>query len=218
MRVDMTHVTGMNVVIFAIIFLALFVAIEILQRRTNMKNEYSRKLAHVSSALVTVLMPYFLSRWEVVGLALFFAVFLLATRLTGFFQSIHKVGRRTLGEVYFPLGVAVTGYFFLPNDPRAFQFGMLVLGLSDAIGGLVGYVLGDRKTKLFGDKSIEGAGAFFLCTLAVFFVWGSSRNGVFVGLLVGIGSTCVELLLDHGFDNLVLPIFSATLAKMLAGF
>lgn len=206
----------MNVVVFAAIFLALFVAIEILQRCTKMKNEYSRKMAHVSSALVTVVMPYFLGRWEVVGLALFFALFLLVTRLAGFFQSIHKVERRTLGEIYFPLGVAATGYFFLPNDLRAYQFGMLVLGLSDAVGGLIGYVLGNRKTKLFGDKSAEGTAAFFLCTLAVFFILIPAKHAMLAGLTVGVTSTCLELVLDGGFDNLALPVFSAMLIKLIA--
>lgn len=214
MYIDMIYATRM--LIFATIFLVLFVTIEFIQRRTKMKNEYSRKLAHVSSALVTVLMPYFLSRWEVVGLALFFTVFLLSTRFFGFFQSIHKVGRHTFGEVYFPLGVAVTGYFFLPNDLKAFQFGMLVLGFSDAIGGIVGYVLGNRKTKLFGEKSVEGTAAFFLCTIAIFFALVQSQNSLLVrGLIVSIAITCIELVLDGGFDNLALPVLSAMLVKVV---
>jgi len=206
---------SMNAIIFMAIFLALFVAVEILQRQTKIKNEYSRKLAHVLSALVVVIMPYFLSRWAVIGLAVFFALFLLLTRLTGFFQSIHRVGRKTLGEVYFPVGVALTGYFFLPNDLTAFQFGMLVLGFSDAIGGIIGYALGSRRTKLFGDKSIEGSTAFFLCTLVIFFILTRAKNMVFAGLLVSLMSTSLELVLDSGLDNLVLPVFSALLFKVI---
>lgn len=205
-----------NAIIFMAIFLSLFVAVEILQRQTKIKNEYSRKLAHVLSALVVVVMPYFLSRWAVVGLAIFFALFLLVTRLAGFFQSIHRVGRHTLGEVYFPVGVALAAYFFLPSDLAAFQFGMLVLGFSDALGGIIGYTLGPRRTKLFGEKSVEGSAVFFLCTLGIFFIVARGKNMVFAGLLVSLASTCLELVLDSGFDNLVLPVFSALLIKVIA--
>jgi phytol kinase len=208
---------SMNAIMFMVIFLAVFITVEILQRQIKIKNEYSRKLAHVSSALVVVIMPYFLSRWVIVSLALFFALFLLVTRLTGFFQSIHKVGRDTLGEVYFPVGVALTAYFFLPNDLTAFQFGMLVLGLSDAVGGIIGHALGSRRTKLFGEKSIEGTSAFFLCTLGIFFILAPAKNMVFAGLLISLASSLLELVLDRGCDNLVLPVFSALLIKVITG-
>src|ERR1035441_9500990 len=97
----------MNLILFALVFLIIFISVELIQRRTKMDHEYSRKLAHFLSGIVAFFMPYFLSRNAIVGLAVFFVLFLMATRFWGLFPSIHKVGRRTLGEVYFPAGIGL---------------------------------------------------------------------------------------------------------------
>jgi dolichol kinase len=209
----------MNLIFFALVFLIIFIAVELIQRRTKMDHEYSRKLAHFLSGLAAFLMPYFLSRNAIVGLAVFFVLFLMATRFWGLFPSIHKVGRRTLGEVYFPAGIGLVAYFFLPSNLIAFQFGALVLGLSDAIGGLVGFILSSRKTKLFGNKSVEGTAAFFFTTFLIFLLFISSQASVnfLSGILLALIITLIELALSAGLDNLLLPVLSALFLKLLTG-
>jgi len=207
----------MNLILFALVFLIIFISVELIQRRTKMDHEYSRKLAHFLSGLAAFLMPYFLSRNAIIGLAVFFVLFLMATRFWGLFPSIHKVGRRTLGEVYFPAGIGLVAYFFLPGNLIAFQFGVLVLGLSDAVGGLVGSFLGSRKRKLFGNKSVEGTAAFFLTTFLIFLLFVSSQASVnfLSGILLALTITLIELALSAGLDNLLLPVLSALFLKLL---
>jgi dolichol kinase len=209
----------MNVIFFALLFLVIFITVELIQRWTKMDHEYSRKLAHFLSGVAAFFMPYFLNRNAIVGLAMFFVLFLMATRFLGFFQSIHKVGRRTFGEVYFPAGIGLVAYFFLPDNLIAFQFGALVLGLSDAIGGLVGSFLGHRKTKLFGNKSVEGTAAFFLTTFLIFLLFVSFRESgnILSGILLALIITTIELALSAGLDNLFLPVLSALFLKLLTG-
>ncbi|MGD0976896.1 MAG: hypothetical protein ABR875_01200 [Minisyncoccia bacterium] len=207
----------MNTILTSLVFLASFVLVEAIQRKTKLENEYSRKIVHITSAIIVFLMPYYLNRLDIIGLSLFFIIFLLVTKKLGFLQSIHRVGRHSLGEIYFPLGVGLTAFFFLPNNIISFQFGFLILGFSDAIGGLVGYSLGNRKTILLGNKSIEGTATFFLTTflIFIFFIYSKTSTNLISAFPVVLLITLTELIFTGGLDNLFLPILSAVLIKVL---
>jgi dolichol kinase len=205
-------------IIMAAAFLVLFVSVEIVQRIFRLQSEYTRKIAHVGSGFLVYFFPLVLSRNEIIVLALVFLVFLSITKMSGFLSSIHRVDRKTLGELFFPLGIAVSAFLFVPNNSVAFQFGALVLGLSDAAGGLIGTFFGKHKIAFFGKKkSWEGSAAFFCTTLIVGLGLMKGNSSLYSMVLVAAVLTVIELMLTFGVDNLLIPIVSGLLFQAFFG-
>ncbi len=204
--------------IMASAFLALFVAVEIMQRIFKIQSEYTRKIAHVCSGFLVYLFPLVLSRNDIILLGLVFFVFLSITKAFGLLSSIHRVERRTLGELFFPLGIAVSAFLFVPQDNAAFQFGALVLGVSDAAGGFIGGLIGKHKIKFFGKKkSWEGAAAVFFSTFIIGFLATKGQASFLANAITALLLTFIELILAFGLDNLLLPIVAGLLFKVLIG-
>src|SRR3989344_1182300 len=155
----------MNLLFVSLAFLILFLTVEVLNKKIGLKSEYTRKIAHLLSGVIVFFLPYFLTAYQIISLAALFTILLIGTRYFGLLSSIHKVNRKTIGEVYFPLGLGLSAFFFLPQNILAFQFGVLVLAFSDAFGGLVGQLYGKHKIGFGLSKSWEGTLVFFLTTL-----------------------------------------------------
>ena len=64
----------LKLAIIVTIFLLIFIFVEGLQRKFDLKFETSRKLAHISSGIIVFFFPYYLSVSEIIALS---AVFLL---------------------------------------------------------------------------------------------------------------------------------------------
>ena len=206
----------MNIILISLVFLVLFVFLELLKNQVRIQSEYTRKMAHVVSGVIIYFLPSLLSRNEIVGLAIFFTFFLLFTRYFGLFSSIHKVERKTLGEVYFPLGAGLSAFYFLPNNLIAFQFGILILALADTAGGLVGSIFG--KHKFLKNKTWEGTSTFFITSFLIYiiFILIPEHGTIYKGLLISLILTTVESVLFLGLDNLFLPIVAAFLLNFLS--
>jgi dolichol kinase len=212
---SLENIRLMNLILVSLAFLILFVLLEILKNKTHIQNEYTRKIAHVISGAIVYFLPYWLDRNEIVGLAFFFTLFLLVTRHLGFFSSIHKVERKTLGEVYFPLGVGLLALYSLPDNLVGFQFGILILALADTASGIIGSLLG--KHKLLYNKSWEGALAFFIASFLIYiiFILIPGNGSIYSGLVISLILTIIESALARGFDNLLLPIAAAFLLNFI---
>ncbi len=180
--------------------------------------ELVRKLLHVGMGLVTLSLPWlFATAWPVLLLAVAFAVGLAAIRVSRFLHNhlggtIDGVDRQSLGEIYFPLAVALV--FLLSNgDPLLFWVPMLILTLADAAAALVGSPYGSHR---FGPmerkKSLEGSVAFFTVALLVtcFPLLLFSRTGPAEALLMALSLALLTTLLEafawNGLDNLLIPL------------
>lgn len=203
----------MNAVIVTTAFLVLFISVEFLQKFTRLENNITRRIAHILSGIFVFFLPNFLSAQQIVILSVLFAVFLYITKYFRFFSSIHKVDRKTLGEIYFPLGVGISAFFFLPQNVVAFQFGVLVLTISDAFGGLIGEFYGKHIIFKHSKKSFEGSAVFLALTYLLFLSFTSFklRDYALTGLISAASLTFLELILAYGLDNLFLPSVSALL-------
>ena len=96
-----------------------------------------RKVIHMISAIIICCFPYVLSLYHIVLLSILFAFIFLIAKIFNFLPIINKVNRITLGEVFYPLGVMLSAIVFIPQgEIRAWQFGILVLGFSDAIANI----------------------------------------------------------------------------------
>jgi phytol kinase len=200
---------------FSVVFVALLAGAEATHRRWKVEPELARKSAHVSSALVAATLPWFMSFPAVAVLALLFVPFMFLSRRLDLFPAVHAVERSTLGEMWFPLGVAVVALAVPEHGPYA--YGILVMGLSDAIAGLVGQRYGHRAFRILGAwKTYAGSTAFFATTVALTVAALALMGAVSPAAVVALAATLtvVEASLGGGTDNLVLPVTAAALLNL----
>ena len=202
----------MNLAIFLFLSFALLGGIEIAKRQFSLSSNFTRRATHVGAALIAAASPLFLNKIVIVLSFLFFAALMLVGRRSTLFSSIQDIKRNTFGEVFLPLGEALSAIVFLPQGIREFQFGVLVMGISDALAGLIGERFGKHQLTILGNrKSIEGSVAFFVSTLCITFLFYPMFGLPLI--LIPLLLTFVELVLGNGFDNLALPITGAVLLK-----
>jgi len=177
-----------------------------------------RKIVHSLSGIAIFFFPYFFSVKQIVFLSLLFTVIFILGRFFNFLGIINKVKRLSWGEVFYPLGILISTLIFLPNNVPAFQFGVLVLGFSDALANIIGSLWGEHKVKLMGGtKSLEGSVAFFLSIflLLIIFNFNQSDFNLWYYFLVASGLSISEFALFFGLDNLFLPAFAAYLFTLV---
>lgn len=193
---------------------AFIVATEILKRRFSVPTVFTRRLVHIGTAVVAGIAPIFVTQKEIIVVSIIFAIVLLLGRRYHIFSAIHSVERNTFGEIFLPLGVALTALFFLPHNLPAFQFGIFIMGISDGLAGLIGERFGKHYFKIFNSKkSIEGTSIFFLTSLILTFLFIPNFN--YEILIIPSILTLTEFFLEYGLDNLVLPIVAAFLIQLI---
>lgn len=195
------------------IFGTLFGLAETVKRSTRIPATVTRKFMHVTSAIVSMWLPTYLSpSWMLVLAGLFTAV-LTASKLLKVLSSIHDVPRKTWGEVVFPLGIGLSAwllYFspWAPGSPQlatnAYRFGLLTMGILDFVAELGGQI---PSPKLWFGKSVAGSLSFFGVGIILCLAHGMPFSWSLVAVVAGL--TASESLLGRGLDNLALPSLGA---------
>lgn len=190
------------------------------QQRYAPHPELVRKVLHICMGLTTLTLPWLFDEiWPVLVLAGITVPGLLLLRHSGRLKCraggvINGVNRSgSLGEIYFPLGVA--GLFMLSGgDMLRYTIPILLLALADAAAALIGAYYGRlRYTTLEGYKSVEGSLAFFgvafLSAYLPLLVLSDLApvEGLLIALILGLVMVMVEAIAWHGLDNLLIPIF-----------
>jgi phytol kinase len=208
----------MNGAALTVLSLALLPAtVEVARRRRLLPGgETPRKIVHVGAALLAVPLPFVLSFRAIALLGLGFAALFALSRRRAILRAVHDVGRRSYGEILFPLGL--TALALLYPERHLFLYGLLVLGLADGLAAPVGLRFGRRR--LPGGKTEWGSATFFaLAALAGATVLALAGHDPATAAGVAVAAaaclTVVESLLPGGFDNLVLPTLSAALVAVL---
>ncbi len=204
----------MEIALLIITSTIFIVGTEVLKRKFALPTAYTRRFIHIGTAAVAGFAPLFVTRDQLIIVCIFFIVLLLLGRSYTLFSAIHGVDRKSFGDIYLPLGVILSALIFLPQYIHIFQFGIFIMGISDAVAGFVGEKFDKHNIEVYGNKkSIEGSVAFFVCSLILTLVFFP-----FVGyqiLVIPIVLTMTEFGLVHGFDNLILPIIASFLARLL---
>jgi dolichol kinase len=99
------------------------------------------------------------------------------------------------------LGVFLS-FLFFPKECST--VGVVITAVGDGFAGMVGYHFG--KTKI-GNKSLEGALAFFVSTSLVLFPFLGPK-----AFLVALAGTLVELFSKRVDDNFLLPLVGSLVA------
>jgi phytol kinase len=196
-----------------------------LQRHCRPHPELMRKLVHLGMGLAALSLPWlFANIWSVVVLTCVFVLLLIGLRVVPRLRihlgsPIHGVDRKSLGDIYFALGVG--GLFLLSSaDPLLFCIPVLILALADTAAGLTGLYYGRlRYVVVSGEKSIEGSLAFFFTaflsaqTALLLFTEIGRGEILLSALALGLSLTLVEALADKGLDNLLIPLAGLLLLK-----
>ena len=124
-------------------------------------------------------------------------------------RDIEKRQNNVTGASYYLLGCLIVVYFF--EDINLIMASLLVMSISDSVAALIGVKYG--KTKIYGNKSLEGSFSFFLSTLIILYIFMPSFSS-FEYVIISILITLVELFSFYRInDNLTIPVFSAILLK-----
>jgi phytol kinase len=181
--------------------------------------EIVRKSLHLGMGLTTLTFPWLFDQsWPVLvlagvtvpGLLLVRRSGRLKARLGGVIDGVQRT--ESLGEIYFPLGVAGL-YLLSSGDPLRYTTSILLLTLADALAALIGIRYGQTFYPTSeGYKSIEGSLAFF--TAAVISVLVSLHlfsdlalvEVVLIAVVLSLLVMMVEAIAWRGLDNLLVPI------------
>jgi phytol kinase len=182
--------------------------LELAVRRTALAAETARRIAHVVACL------YGLFSHSVLPLGLFvaacsvFVLALAASRRLSVLRAVHTTRRRSLGEVYLPVGIIIAALAAVParDDDRVFLATILVLALADVAAGLTGDVL--RSVS----KTWRGSFAFLVVALVVTLSCGFPP--VLCGV-VAIAATATERISSRGTDNLTVPLVTGLLLALV---
>jgi phytol kinase len=196
--------------------------------------ELIRKLLHIGMGSVTLAFPWLFDReWPIIVLGVLSVGGMVALRLvkglkTSLGTVVSGVSRVSLGEIYFPLAVAILFLLYLhDNDPSParrtllYCIPLLLLTLADAVAALIGINYGKlRYATSDGQKSTEGSLAFFLCaflcTHIPLLLWGGvgRPETLLIAVLLAWLAAMFEAIAWAGLDNLALPLISYLLLKI----
>lgn len=203
-------------VVFAILMIG-----ERIKKHERLNPEIARKFIHISVGSFVAFWPFFLNDNAIYVICLAFVAVILFTRFSGLFPSIHKVPRKTWGDILFPVGIAAT--LWLAADPWIFTAAILHLSLADGFAALAGEKYGKTNGyKILGyRKTFAGNAAFFVISLAITtcLIWFEPGSFASIAMptlfLVPIFATTIESLSVRGSDNILVPVLLTLLLNSL---
>ncbi len=214
-----------NCLLLGAAFLALFGIAELLYHKARVQAEYTRKLVHFGTGVLTLLFPVFLqSHWYVLLLCGSFAVLLTLSQKFNFLKSVNAIDRKSHGSISYPVAVYGTFLFYTygytddwsnRSEPQMpfYYIPILTLAICDPLAALLGKRFPWKPYKVgAGKKTLTGSLAFFtsatlLCFIILYAATGgfSVTNAISIALLTGIATTIAEACSRNGFDNLTIP-------------
>ena len=188
--------------------------------------EVLRKGMHIGTGLIALPLPWmFDSVWSMIVLATFATAAMTATRSVGWLRQrvgtvMSGVGRDSLGEIYFPVAVAVI-FVLSRGEPLLYVIPVLMLTLADAAAALVGVRYGQVRYQTSGGaKSLEGSAAFFLVAffsvhLPLLLTTRTGRaESVLIAAILALLVMMIECVAWRGIDNLLIPLGAHALLRL----
>lgn len=194
--------------VLAIFFVLVFA--EILWRLKILESEHSRKLVHILVGTFAATWAFYLDISQILLLSAAMFLVVLVSRLLGIFSAIHSVKRKTWGELFFPLGIALCA--LLADSPWVFMAAILHVSIADGLAAIIGrrYIRSHGYKVLGQQKTWVGSLAFFntslLIVIAVVLLVPELQFLPVVMLLVPVLATAAENLGLYGSDDLLVPL------------
>jgi len=213
----------MKFIIVAAAYGLIFVVVEVLAAKLHPPGEATRKLSHILAGIGAALLPFVLSFNEIALLGALFVPAVFISMRSNMFKSVHGVRRVTNGEIYFPLAITVCAILF--PDRLLFIYGILVVGISDALASLLGQRYGRKKYRSpAGQKSFIGSAVFFVATvligvcLIISFMDVALWRVIVCSVILAAILTFIEARATKGIDNLFVPVAASGLLGFLEVF
>ncbi len=216
MNTDLLHY-----IILSGAYIILFATAEILYHKFKVQAEYSRKVVHIGSGLLTMLFPVlFSSHWWVLGICSSFVLLLFVSLKFNLLRSINAIDRKSHGSILYPVAVYMS---FLSYDYMCSKTGtqsyfwfyqpVLVMALADPAAAIFGKKFPKGVMDINGDrKTITGFIAFMIVSFLVTGILLHLLNAPIMGvhlyflLLVSITTGITELFTTKGSDNIFIPL------------
>ncbi len=210
----------LNIILVAGYVAGLMLTLAHVQRKYKIHPEIARKLMHIGSGLVALVLPWlFQEGWPVLILTGLATTGMVAVKyLHGLKENVGAVTgsvmRKTLGEICLPIGAGLL-FAFAHNTIILYSIPLLILTFADASAALIGVFYGVmRYTTADGTKTLEGSLAFFqaallstLTPLLLFTNLGRAET-LLIALLMGLLSMLLDAIAWWGLDNLLIPLLS----------
>jgi phytol kinase len=198
----------------AIVFILLLIA-EYLWRVKHYYSEITRKFIHITVGTFAAFWPWFLSWDQIELLAGAFLVVIIISRSLSIFSSIHLIGRKTVGEIFFALSIGFTA--LATHNRYVFMAALLHLSIADGLAAILGTNLGKRhRYTVFGQrKSLLGTTTFLICSVAILLLYFSlSHTSPWPTLLyLPVLTTLLENIGIRGSDNVLVPVVVALVLR-----
>lgn len=197
--------THMILIIF--LFLGFYILLELVQRKFKLNTEYTRKVAHVLSAIAAIIASNYLSKPEFITITIIFLFLFILSYYFRILKSIHynsSPTHKNYGEVLYPLSIILIAQF-LYEDKILFILGLLILGISDSMAWLGG------KIAKKNHKTILGSLLYFITTLIIL----ATVVDIIPSLIISLALTIVERYSTKGSDNITVPIAYILLVSLL---
>jgi uncharacterized protein (TIGR00297 family) len=185
-----------------LIILLTTIIVKFLTEKNLIHQETGRKTLHFTAIMSCAYVVYFTRlRLELAWIFLGFSILLL---FIAHQNILLPSTRKSYGIGLFPLAFGIMLFSNLPLN--CVLFGMVTLGISDALAGVVGEQFAEKKlTFLHEQKSWLGFFAFYISTIII----GYSFIGFTPLLLIlALVPALSELFSFRGSDNLTVPILS----------
>jgi dolichol kinase len=118
-------------------------------------------------------------------------------------------GKYVLGPITLGLGALIAVLAF---SPSVAAISVYVLAFGDGLSSLAGKIFGRIRLPLSTFKSIEGS---LVCLVSSFLVTFAVCRKPLDSLLIALMATLVEAIPTQDWDNIILPLFTGTMALLL---
>lgn len=203
--------------LFAALFFGMLVLAARLKKRFGWSGETSRKWIHATLGLATLGFPWLFSSppavWALAAASIGILIWARWRAVAaGDRGALHDVDRRSLGDLCYPLAIALT-FQLAAGNLWLYLIPVLVLALADAAGAVVGVRYGTIAFRSAdGRKSLEGSLSIgFIAFLSVhvpLLLSGTTGRleSVLIAAIIAILIVAVESIAIRGLDNIYIPL------------
>lgn len=184
----------------AVLILLTTILVKLSIDKYNIHKETGRKILHLVAVMTCAYVVYHApSRLE---LAVIFFISSIVLFIVAYQNVLLPSPRKSYGIALFPLSFALL--LISPFTTQNIIFGIITLGISDALAGISGEYFAKKKHLfLYEAKSWLGFAAFYFSTLAIGYFFIGFTPLLFILALVPALS---ELFSYRGSDNLTVPL------------
>ena len=213
------------IIIFILVYALVLVIVSRSKIFLKFSAEVRRKTIHILGGTSSLFIPKLFNK-SILDVTLvfllllaFFTLIKLLPKLKNYFKaSIYAVSRSDYAEYYFIISIYIVYLLTINQDYIYYFVPVSLLTFSDSFSSLIGIKYGRIKIM---NKTLEGSISggtisLIIVTIALAqFTSLSMLSIVYIALILAILSMFLELILNNGYDNLAIPLFSYFLLNLL---